>query len=257
MPLIFIDSHAHIYADTFAPDRNETIRKATEAGVEQILMPNIDHTSIDIMLRTESDHPTTCLAMMGLHPCSVQKNFESELYEVENWLSKRKFLAIGESGIDLYWDKTLLAQQQEALRIQVRWAKQYQIPIVLHTREAFAEVFEIIEQEQDGSLTGVFHCFSGSLEEAEKVRKLGFYLGLGGVVSFKNGGLDKIIPDIDLDRVLLETDCPYLAPVPYRGKRNEPAYLPLIAQRIAELKKINLSEVAQITTANTQKLFNL
>lgn len=253
----YIDSHAHIYAEAFAPDRNEAIRKAAEGGVSQILMPNIDHTSIDVMLRTESDYPGTCLAMMGLHPCSVQKHFEQELYKVENWLSKRKFIAIGEAGIDLYWDKTFLVQQQEALRIQVQWAKQYKIPIVLHTREAFSEVYNIIEQEQDGSLTGVFHCFSGTPEEAEKVIKLGFYLGIGGVVSFKNGGLDKVIPDISLDHVLLETDCPYLAPVPYRGKRNEPAYLPLIAQRIAELKMENLSLIAQKTTANTQKLFNL
>jgi len=253
----YIDSHAHIYAEAFAPNRNEAIQKAKESGVKQILMPNIDHTSIDVMLRTEQDHPETCLAMMGLHPCSVQKHFEQQLYELENWLSKRPFIAIGETGIDLYWDKTFLAQQQEALRIQVRWAKQYQIPIVLHTRDAFAEVYDIIEQEQDGTLTGVFHCFSGTPEEAEKVIRIGFYMGIGGVVTFKNGGLDKIIPDISLDHVLLETDCPYLAPVPYRGKRNEPAYLPIIAQRMVELKKDNLTNIAQKTSANTQKLFNL
>ena len=253
----YIDSHAHIYADAFGADRKEAIRKATDTGVAQILMPNIDHTSVEEMLRTESDHPGTCLAMMGLHPCSVQKNFEQELYAVENWLSKRKFIAIGETGIDLYWDKTFLTQQQEALRIQVRWAKQYQIPIVLHTREAFSEVYDIIAQEQDGSLTGVFHCFSGTPAEAEKVIKLGFYMGIGGVATFKNGGLDKVIPDISLDHILLETDCPYLAPVPYRGKRNEPAYLPLIAQRLADLKKDNLNQIAQKTTANTRKLFNL
>jgi len=253
----YIDSHAHIYAEAFATDRNDAVRKAIDAGVKQILMPNIDHTSVEVMLQTESDHPETCLAMMGLHPCSVQKHFEQELYAVENWLGKRKFIAIGEAGIDLYWDKTFLAQQQEALRIQVQWAKQYQVPIVLHTREAFSEVYDIIEQEQDGSLTGVFHCFSGTPAEAEKVIKLGFYLGIGGVVTFKNGGLDKILPDIPLDYILLETDCPYLAPVPYRGKRNEPAYIPLIAQRLAELKNENLTLIAQKTTANTQKLFNL
>jgi len=253
----YIDSHAHIYAEAFAADRNDAVRKAMDAGVKQILMPNIDHTSIEVMLQTESDHPEICLAMMGLHPCSVQKNFEQELYALENWLGKRKFIAIGEAGIDLYWDKTFLAQQQEALRIQVQWAKQYQVPIVLHTREAFSEVYDIIEQEQDGSLTGVFHCFSGTPAEAEKVIKLGFYLGIGGVVTFKNGGLDKVIPDIPLDNILLETDCPYLAPVPYRGKRNEPAYIPLIAQRLAELKNEKLTLVAQKTTANTQKLFNL
>ncbi len=255
--LNYIDSHAHIYAEQFKTDRDEAIRKATEVGVAQILMPNIDHTSVDVMLHTESDHPETCLAMMGLHPCSVQKNFERELYEVESWLAKRKFIAIGETGIDLYWDKTFLTQQQEALRVQLAWAKQYQIPIVLHTRDAFAETYELVTEAQDGTLRGVFHCFSGTAEEAEKAIKLGFYLGIGGVATFKNGGLDKVLPDISLDSLMLETDCPYLAPVPYRGKRNEPAYLPLIAKRVAEIKEIDLEELVLKCTANTKKLFNL
>ncbi|GEO03612.1 TatD family hydrolase [Adhaeribacter aerolatus] len=255
--LNYIDSHAHIYSEQFKPDRNEAIRKATEAGVIQILMPNVDHTSIDVMLQTEADHSESCLAMMGLHPCSVQKHFEKELYTVESWLNKRKFIAIGETGVDLYWDKTFLPQQQEALQIQVDWAKKFNIPIVLHTREAFKEVFEIIEQNQDGSLQGVFHCFSGTAEEAQQVIKLGFYLGIGGVATFKNGGLDKVLPEVPLASILLETDCPYLAPVPFRGKRNEPAYLPLIAKRVAELKKIPTEELVVACTANTKKLFNL
>lgn len=253
----YIDSHAHIYSEQFKSDRDEAIRKATEAGVTQILMPNIDHTSVEVMLRTESDHPGTCRAMMGLHPCSVQKHFEKELYEVEHWLGKRKFIAIGETGIDLYWDKTFLAQQQEALRIQLTWAKQYQIPIVLHTREAFNETYELVAQAQDGTLQGVFHCFSGTAEEAEKATKLGFYLGIGGVATFKNGGLDKVLPGVALNKILLETDCPYLAPIPYRGKRNEPAYLPLIAKRIAEIKEVSVEELVLNCTANTKKLFNL
>jgi len=255
--LTYIDSHAHIYSEQFKPDQNEVIRKATAAGVAQMLMPNIDHTSVEEMLRLESDYPETCLAMMGLHPGSVQKNFQKELYEVETWLGKRSFIAIGEIGIDLYWDKTFLAQQQEALQIQIDWAKQYQIPIVLHTRDAFNEVYQLIQKNQDGNLRGVFHCFSGSEAEAEQVTKIGFYLGIGGVATFKNGGLDKVLPKIDLNYILLETDCPYLAPMPHRGKRNEPAYLPLIAQRIADLKAITLEEVAERCTANTKKLFNL
>lgn len=255
--LQYIDSHAHIYSEQFKADQQEAIRKAEEAGVSQILMPNIDHTSIDAMLQTESDHPAVCLAMMGLHPCSVQKHFEQELYTVENWLARRSFIAIGETGVDLYWDKTFLAQQQEALAIQARWAKQYRVPIVLHTRDAFRETYEVIAREQDGTLTGVFHCFSGSAEEARQALELGFYLGIGGVATFKNGGLDKLLPEVPLERLLLETDCPYLAPVPHRGKRNEPAYLPLIAQKVADIKQIPLAELAAATTANSRKLFNL
>jgi TatD DNase family protein len=255
--LQYIDSHAHIYSEQFKADQADAIRKAAEAGVAQILMPNIDHTSIDAMLQTESDHPGICLAMMGLHPCSVKKDFEKELYQVESWLAKRPFIAIGETGVDLYWDKTFLDQQQEALRIQARWARQYKIPIVLHTRDAFQETYEVMAREQDGTLTGVFHCFSGTAAEAEQALALGFYLGIGGVATFKNGGLDQVLPDVPLDKILLETDCPYLAPVPHRGKRNEPAYLPLMARRIAEIKNVPLAEVAEKTTANSRKLFNL
>ena len=255
--LQYIDSHAHIYSEQFKADQQEAIGKAAAAGVGQILMPNIDHTSVDAMLQTESDHPGACLAMMGLHPCSVEKHFEKELYGVESWLAKRPFIAIGETGVDLYWDKTFLVQQQEALRIQARWAKQYQIPIVLHTRDAFQETYEVISQEQDGTLRGVFHCFSGTAAEAAQALELGFYLGIGGVATFKNGGLDKLLPGVPLDKLLLETDCPYLAPVPHRGKRNEPAYLPLIARRVADIIHVPLAEVAEKTTANSRKLFNL
>jgi TatD DNase family protein len=254
---VYIDSHAHLYSEQFKADQQQVIRKAADGGVEKMLMPNIDHTSIDAMLQTESDHPGVCLAMMGLHPCSVQKHVEKELYTVESWLAQRSFIAIGETGVDLYWDKTFLDQQQEALRIQARWAKQYRIPIVLHTRDAFQQTYEVSAREQDGTLTGVFHCFSGTAAEAEQALALGFYLGIGGVATFKNGGLDKILPQVPLDRIVLETDCPYLAPVPHRGKRNEPAYLPLIARRVAEIKEVPLEELAEKTTANSRKLFNL
>lgn len=252
-----IDSHAHIYAPEFTPDRGEVIRKAQEAGVRQILMPNIDHTSIDSLLQTETDFPGVCLPMMGLHPCSVKKDFQKELYVAEDWLTKRPFTAIGETGIDLYWDKMCLAQQKEVLTIQLAWAKQYKLPVVLHTRDAFEETWELVAAAQDGSLTGVFHCFSGTVEQAKRVIDLKFYMGIGGVSTFKNGGLDTLLPEISLDALLLETDCPYLAPVPYRGKRNEPAYLPLIAQRVADIKQIPIEEVATSTTRNTRSLFNL
>jgi TatD DNase family protein len=252
-----IDSHAHLYAPEFTSDQDAAVRNAWEAGVSQILMPNVDHTSVDRMLQTEADYPAVCLPMMGLHPCSVKKDFEKELYLVEDWLNKRSFSGIGETGIDLYWDKTFLAQQQEALSIQLGWAKKYQLPIVLHTREAFEETYELVAAAQDGKLTGVFHCFSGTVEQAQRAVSLKFYLGIGGVSTFKNGGLDRILPEINLDSILLETDCPYLAPVPHRGKRNEPAYLPLIAQRVAEIKNIPVEEVAEMTTRNTRTLFKL
>ncbi|RDC63327.1 TatD family hydrolase [Adhaeribacter pallidiroseus] len=253
----YIDSHAHIYAAEFKPDRGAVIRKAQEVGVSQILMPNVDHTSLDSLLQTEADYPGICRPMMGLHPCSVKKDFQKELYLVEEWLTKRPFIAIGETGLDLYWDRTFLPQQKEALIIQLEWAKQYKLPIVLHTRDSFEETYELVAAAQDGTLTGVFHCFSGTPEQAQRALNLKFYLGIGGVSTFKNGGLDRLVPEVSLDHLLLETDCPYLAPVPHRSKRNEPAYLPLIAQRVADIKQIDLAQVAEATTRNTRNLFNL
>ncbi|QNF34658.1 TatD family hydrolase [Adhaeribacter swui] len=252
-----IDSHAHIYATEFKPDRDEVIRKSRAAGVSQILMPNVDHTSLDSLLQTEVDFPGYCLPMMGLHPCSVKKDFQKELYLIEEWLGKRQFIAVGETGLDLYWDKSFINQQKEALTIQLDWAKKYQIPIVLHTRDAFEETYELVAAAQDGTLTGVFHCFSGTPEQAKRAIDLKFFLSIGGVSTFKNGGMDTLLPEISLDNLLLETDCPYLAPVPYRGKRNEPAYLPLIAERIATLKQISPEKVGQVTTQNTRNLFKL
>lgn len=253
----FTDSHAHIYSEQFKPDRDDALRRAFDAGVTTIVMPNIDHTSVDGMLETEASYPEQCFAMMGLHPCSVSKNFERELYQVEDWLGKRPFAAVGECGIDLYWDKTFLAQQQEALRVQIALAKKYGLPLVLHTRDAFQETIDLIEAGQDGTLRGVFHCFSGTKEEAEQVIKLGFKLGIGGVATFKNGGSDQVLPGLGLEHLLLETDCPYLAPVPHRGKRNEPAYLPLIALRVATLLGKTEAEVAEATTRNAREVFNL
>lgn len=252
-----IDTHAHIYTKEFNDDLGEVIERSTDNGINKILMPNIDSTSIEPMLEVEHQYPHVCHAMMGLHPSSIKKGFEKQLYEVEGWLSKRKFLAIGEIGIDLYWDKQFEAHQKEAFKIQIQWAKEMNLPIVIHCREAFEETISIVEALHDERLTGVFHCFTGSIEEAERAIKLGFYLGIGGVATFKNGGLDKVLPHVDLNKILLETDSPYLAPVPYRGKRNEPSYLPFIAQRIADIKSISVEGVKKATSENAQALFKM
>ncbi len=250
------DSHAHIYLEEFDHDRGDALQRCRTSGVERIYMPNIDHTSIDGMLEVEATHPEFCIPMMGLHPCSVKKDFEKELYLVESWLGRRRFAAIGEMGTDLYWDKTFWGQQQEAFIIQVQWAKQYELPIVIHCRDSIDETILLLEKHCDKNLRGVFHCFTGTKAQAERIVKLGFYIGLGGVATFKNGGLDQVIPDIDTSHILLETDSPYLSPVPHRGKRNEPSYIPLIGARVAALKGIPVEDVQSITTSNVQKLFN-
>jgi TatD DNase family protein len=252
---LYIDSHAHIYAKEFNDDRAEVLRRCEEQGVKKIFMPNVDHTSIDGMMELESRLPGMCFATMGLHPCSVDKDFQRELYIVEDWLSKRKFSAIGEMGTDLYWDKTFWEQQKEAFRIQVEWAKRYKLPVIIHCRETIDETISLVEELQDGKLTGVFHCFTGSAEQAERIIQLNFYLGIGGVATFKKGGLDTVLPDVSIEKIVLETDSPYLAPVPHRGKRNEPSYIPLIAQRIADIKKIDLEPVQRQTTLNALRLF--
>jgi TatD DNase family protein len=252
----WIDTHAHIYLKEFKPDLEEMLTRAKEAKVNRIYMPNIDHTSIDDMMELETKSGGSCVSMMGLHPCYVKKDFEKELYLVEEWLSKGKFVAVGEIGTDLYWDNTFWEQQKEAFTIQVAWAKKYQLPIVVHCRQSIDETIELLQPMLDEKLKGVFHCFSGSLQQAKKIIGMGFYLGLGGVATFKNGGLDKVIPEIDLKNIVLETDSPYLAPVPHRGKRNEPAHIPLIAQRICELKNVTIEQMKEITTTNANILFN-
>ncbi len=256
MQNFWIDTHAHIFAKEFEADRADMMQRAQDNAVGKIFMPNIDHTTIDSMLDLERKHPAVCYPMMGLHPCHVKKDFEKELYEVENWLNKRKFSAVGEMGTDLYWDKTFWDQQVEAFTIQVGLAKKHNLPVVVHCRESIDQTLDLVEKQQDGKLKGVFHCFTGSKEQAERLAKLGFYFGIGGVATFKKSGLDTVIPDIPLDRIILETDSPYLAPTPHRGKRNEPAYIPLIGQRVAELKNSNLAEVQQVTTKNALTLFN-
>ncbi len=255
--LNWTDTHAHIYSKEFLPDREDALRRAHEAGVDKIYMPNIDHTSIDAMLEVEMQYPGRCFAMMGLHPCSVKRDFEKELYLVEQWLGKRKFHAVGEMGTDLYWDKTFWEQQKEAFVIQVNWAKKYNLPIVIHCRESMDQTIEILEPLVDRNLRGIFHCFSGNVAQAKKVVAMGFYLGIGGVATFKNGGLDKVLPEVPLDRIVLETDSPYLAPVPHRGRRNEPSYIPLIANKVAELMKVTSEELKRSTSANAAKVFGV
>ena len=249
----WIDTHAHIYSKEFDPDRADVLQRCLDNNVTRIFMPNVDHTTIDSMLEVESRWPG-CHAMMGLHPCSVKKDFQRELYVVEDWLSKRKFTAVGEIGTDRYWDKSFWAEQCEAFEIQVRWAQQHGLPIVIHCRDSLDETIRLVEKLQDGKLTGIFHCFSGTVEQATAIARLNFYVGIGGVATFKKGGLDVVLPDIPLEQIVLETDSPYLAPVPHRGKRNQPSYIPLIAQKVADIKKISLAELQEKTTQNAQRI---
>lgn len=252
--MYLIDTHAHIYVPEFDADREALIAKAAEQGVQQILMPAIDATTHQLMLQVEADFPA-CKAMMGLHPCSVNAAFHTELQIIKEWLERRPFIAIGEIGLDFYWDKTFTQQQYDCFHQQIEWALAYDIPIVIHSRDAIDEAIGVVKQYP--ALRGVFHCFSGSLEQAEQIRALNFMLGIGGVVTFKNAGLDKVVAQLGLDGLILETDAPYLAPVPYRGKRNQPDYIPLIAEKIAAVTGQPVEEVAKITTQNAIKLFNL
>lgn len=252
---MFIDTHAHIYVEEFKDDIEEVIQRAIDAGVEKILLPNIDVETIDDMLELEAKYPGYCFAMMGLHPCSVKEDFEKQLYQMEAWLTKRKFLAVGEIGTDLYWDKTFWPQQQEAFQIQCELAIKNDIPIAVHCRDSIDETTTLVKDYSKRGLRGVFHCFTGSIEQGKKLTDQGFYLGLGGVATFKNGGLDSVIPELDADKVMLETDSPYLAPTPDRGKRNEPSKVKVIAGKVSEYLNISEEEVGFLTTKNANALF--
>lgn len=252
---MMIDTHCHLYLDDFDADRPAIIERANMESVERFYLPAIDSSIIARMLKMEQDYPGQCFAMMGLHPCSVKENFEEELQIAEQWLSRRKFAAVGETGLDFYWDKTFTAQQYTAFRTQVGWAKKYNIPVVIHSRQSTPECIDVIKEMHDASLTGIFHCFGGSLEEAQQITELGFHLGIGGVLTYKNSGLAGVIEKLPLDNIVVETDAPYLTPVPFRGKRNESAYLKYVVQKIADVKKISVDEAAAITTFNAQKLF--
>lgn len=249
------DTHSHIYLEEFDPDRDLMIQSAAKEAVGKILLPAVSAETHEAMLKAEADYPGRCFAMMGLHPCSVKENYLDELKIARQYLEKRKFIAVGEIGLDFYWDKTFTEQQYAALHEQIEWAIHFDIPIVIHSRNSTDECIEVVKEHQDGKLKGVFHCFSGNAEQAKKIAALNFYLGIGGVLTFKNSGLDKAIEDVDLSHLLLETDAPYLAPVPFRGKRNEPAYLKYVVKRLAELKSASMEEVAAVTTANAEKLF--
>ncbi|MEP0987333.1 TatD family hydrolase [Ekhidna sp.] len=250
-----IDTHAHIYLEHFQEDIDQVVERAQERGIDKILMPNIDQTSIDQMLYLEEKYPNICYPMMGLHPCSVKEDFERELKLVEDWFEKRKFIAVGEMGTDLYWDKTFWEQQQEAFHFQCQLALRYDIPVVIHCRETIDETIELVEQYKEDGLKGVFHCFTGSEQQGKQITDLGFYLGLGGVSTFKNGGMDKVIPQLDRTRIILETDSPYLTPAPHRGKRNEPAYVSIIAGKVSEYLGISKEALDELTTANANALF--
>lgn len=255
--MILIDTHSHIYLSEFSSDYDEIIQKAEKEGVKKILLPAIDSSTHSEMLELEKKTKGTCFAMMGLHPCSVKEDFKAELKIAREYLEKRKFVAIGETGLDFYWDKTFTDQQYSSFHEQASWAKEFDIPLVIHSRHSIDECIEVVQQQQDGKLKGVFHCFSGNEEQAKKIIDLGFCMGIGGVVTFKNSGLDKVISIVDLKYVVLETDAPYLAPVPYRGKRNEPAYLKYVVNKISEIKNISTEEVAAATTANAKNLFGI
>ena len=254
-PMEFIDTHAHLYASTFTEDIEQVIKRSRDKGICKIYMPNLNIDTIDSMLALEAQYPDLCVAMIGIHPCYIGQDFEKQLAQVENWLTKHSFVAIGEVGIDLYRDKTYQAQQEEAFDIQLSWAKQYQLPVVIHCRNGIETILKLLEKHQDGNLRGIFHCFSGSLQEAERITTLGFHLGIGGIVTFKNAGLDKIVSKIGLKHLVLETDAPYLAPTPHRGQRNEPAYLLHVAEKLAHIKEVSVEKIAQVTTANAIEVF--
>ena len=255
----FIDTHTHLFASEFDNDIDIVIKNALDNGISKMLLPNIDSTTTTKMLQLCDRHPNNCYPMIGLHPCSVKKdNLEKEISHVEQMLSQNKFIAVGEIGLDLYWDKSTLDLQKIAFESQIELAKKYQLPIVIHVRDSFDEAIEIVERLNDYNLSGVFHCFTGNLEEAQRILNLNnFYLGIGGVVTFKNGGINKIIKQVSLDRIILETDSPYLSPTPFRGIRNESKYLLNIAHKMAELYNIDIEDIAKKTTKNAIDLFHL
>lgn len=251
-----IDTHTHLYVEQFKEDIDVVISRARNSGVKKFYLPAIDRTTHKDMLDLESRYPELCIAMMGVHPCSVNADYKVELQEVEEWLLKRKFVAIGEIGLDFYWDQTFKEEQYIAFHQQIEWALKYNLPIVIHSRNSTAETIDVVRQYRDKGLRGIFHCFGGSLEEANAITELGFMLGIGGVVTYKKSGLDVVLKDVEMKHIVLETDAPYLTPVPFRGKRNEPSYLKYVAEKIAEIKQISVEKVISITTENAGRVFD-
>jgi len=254
----FTDTHSHIYSEQFDSDQDEMIQRAFDSGVDRIYMPNIDSGSIEAMKKVQQKYPDHCLMMMGLHPCSVGANVQEELEKIKNALEDGdSYFAIGEIGIDLYWDKTFIKEQEMAFRTQINWAKERDLPIVIHCREAFDEILKILDEENDDTLRGIFHCFTGSIDQAKHILSYeNFKLGIGGVLTFKNAGLDRVVSQLSISDLVLETDSPYLAPVPYRGKRNESVYLIEIASKLSSILNLPMEEIAQISNENAQAIFS-
>jgi TatD DNase family protein len=254
---MIVDTHCHLYLDEFKNDITEVIKRAESEGVNKFYLPAINSSEIENMLLLETKFPGKCMAMMGLHPCYVKENYLEELALVKTWLAKRKFAAVGEIGLDFYWDKTFVTQQYEAFRLQIELSLQYNLPIVIHTRDAMQECIDVVKEYKSSSVKGIFHCFGGTVENANEIIDAGFYVGIGGVLTYKKSGLAEVLDKIDLKHIVLETDSPYLTPVPFRGKRNESSYLKYVIEKLAEIKKISVEEVAAITTANAEKIFGL
>jgi len=255
--MLLTDTHTHLYYETDDTKRVELMHRCFDNSIHRLFLPNVDAASVSQVFDLAAAYPNNCFPMLGLHPCSVKADWEQELSAISNSRGDNKIYAIGEIGIDLYWDKTFLDEQVTAFKKQIAWSKSLKLPIVIHCRDAFNEVYEVLQQEHDNDLRGIFHCFGGTVEQAEKVIELGFYLGIGGIVTYKNAGLDKILPQIDLKHIVLETDSPYLTPVPYRGKPNESSYLIYVAQKVAELYQKPIEAIAEITTENSRQVFGV
>lgn len=255
--MVFTDTHTHLYAEEFKEDRAAMMHRALDARVKRMFLPNIDVHSIQPMLDLVWDYPENCFPMMGLHPCSVDEHVEANLFQIYKWFKKRKFYAIGEIGLDYYWSVEFKEQQMMAFKKQLQWAVQLDLPVVIHSRNATPDIIQIISEINNPSVRGIFHCFSGTQEQACQITDLGFYLGIGGVLTYKNSGLNKSIENIPLEHIVLETDSPYLAPVPYRGKRNESSFIVDIAKKLAVLKNTTVEKVAEVTTANSRKIFGV
>ena len=255
--MIITDTHTHLYSEAFDEDRNDMIQRAIEANISRFFIPAIDSTYTSSMLKLEADFPKHVFLMMGLHPTSVKENFEDELRHVDEMFSKREFYAVGEIGIDLYWETSTLEIQKTAFKYQIQLAKKHKLPIVIHCREAFDEIFEVLESEKSNDLFGIFHCFTGTLEQAHRAISFNMKLGIGGVVTFKNGKIDQFLNQINLKHIVLETDSPYLAPKPFRGKRNESSYIINVLEKLSELYNLPLDKVAEITTQNSNEVFNI
>lgn len=255
--MVLIDTHTHLFSEEFDSDRTETVQRAISVGVKKFFLPNIDSTSIVSMLSLEKQFPENCFAMMGLHPCSVNEKYGEELSIVEYWLGKRKFSGVGEIGMDYHWDKTFIPQQKDAFARQIDLAKKYSLPVIIHQRECFDDLFEVVQSKNEKTLKGIFHCFTGTIDQANKIISLGgFKMGIGGTVTYKKLELPEVLQQIDMKHIVLETDSPYLTPAPHRGKRNESSYITFVGQKVAEVKGISVEEVAAITTKNAEEIFS-